>query len=270
MARLPTTPAPPAPRRSWVEQIMGLPISVLARGTAAHEPAALAAVRAVFAELVEMDAAFSPYRPDSIVSALVRGELALADCDELVQEVALRCDRAKELTGGLFDPVRPDGRWDPSGLVKGWAVERAARHLAAVPGVDWCLNAGGDVAVVCPSAVPFIVGIQDPLSPGRVADSVPCTGGGVATSGTAARGEHVYDPRSGRAAVAVASVTVIGPSLETADVLATAAFVAGDQALELIEAVAGYESMRIDTAGGRSSTPGWSGSVVRGDGRLSG
>lgn len=249
---------------------MGLPISVLARGDLAYSPGAIAAVRAVFAELVEVDAVFSPYRQDSVVSQLVRGELALSDCPEQVQDVAARCLVARDFTSGLFDATRPDGRWDPSGLVKGWAVERAARHLAAVEWVDWCLNAGGDVVVVCPNGVPFSVGIQDPHDPGRVAAVVACSRGGVATSGTAARGEHLYDPRSGAAATASASVTVVGPSLETADVLGTAAFSAGESALDVVDAIPGYEALRIDLDGHHSSTAGWTGHTVGGDGRLEG
>lgn len=239
---------------------MGLPVSVLARGTDAGSQDA--AVRAVFAELVAVDAVFSPYRADSVVSRLARGELTLAGCDTQVQDVAARCLLARERTGGLFDAARPDRRWDPSGLVKGWAVERAARHLAAVPGVDWCLNAGGDVVVVSPSGEDFVVGIEDPSNPARLAAVAPCRGGGVATSGTAARGEHLYDPRTGAPAAGVASVTVVGPSLETADVLATAAFVAGARALEVVEAVPGYEALRIDLHGRLAGTTGWTGSVT--------
>ena len=233
---------------------MGLPISVLARGAAAGADAAQEAVAAVYAELVEVDARFSPYRDDSEVSRLARGELRLVDCAADVQDVAVRCERFRELTGGVFDATRPDGRWDPSGLVKGWAVERAARHLSAVPDLDWCLNAGGDVVVVCPSGEPFNVGIQDPFESTRVAAVVACRAGAVATSGTAARGEHLYDPRSGGAAVGSASVTVVGPSLEAADVLATAAFVGG---LDLVAVLPGYEALSIDRDGRQVTTPGW-------------
>ena len=183
---------------------MGLPISVLARGPAAHSPAAHAAVGAVHAELADVDQLFSPYRPDSEVSRLDRGELDLAGCSADLREVADRCACATTWTDGLFQAVRPDGRWDPSGLVKGWAVERALRLLTAVDGVDWCLNAGGDVALWCPSGQPFTVGIADPHDRQRIAAAVPCLDGGVATSGLAARGEHLYDPRSGSPEVASA------------------------------------------------------------------
>jgi thiamine biosynthesis lipoprotein len=236
---------------------MGLPISVLARGSEAHSAAAERAVAAVFAELVEVDRVFSPYRPDSDVSRLAARALTLAGCAPVVGEVAARSEQARALTGGLFDATRPDGTWDPSGLVKGWATERAFAHLSGVAGLDWCLNAGGDVVVDCPSARPFTVGIQDPRDAAGVAATVQCVSGGVATSGTAARGAHLYDPRTGTATrSAWLSVTVAGPSLETADVLATAAYVAGDAWRDVVALVPGYEGLGID-GDGTTMTAGW-------------
>jgi thiamine biosynthesis lipoprotein len=49
--------------------------------------------------------------------------------------------------------------------------------------------------------------------------------GGVATSGTAARGAHLYDPNAQTLVDRRGSVTVVGPSLMWADVWATALFV---------------------------------------------
>lgn len=243
---------------------MGLPVSVLARGSGADSAAAADAVEALFDELRAVDAEFSPYRPGSAISRIIRGELQVGDASDEVRAVAARCERARAVTGGRFDATRPDGCWDPSGLVKGWAVERAVRHLVEAgpgtpgPAVDWCVNAGGDVMVVTPSGIPFTVGIQDPRDAGAVSATVTCAGGAVATSGTAARGAHLYDPRSGAAVVGGwLSVTVVGPSLEWADVLATAAFVAADGWAEVVSAVPGYEALGIDGSGALSTTPQW-------------
>jgi thiamine biosynthesis lipoprotein len=237
---------------------MGLPISVLARGAEAQAAAAEAAVRAVFAELVEVDRVLSPYRPDSEVSRIGRGELDLDAASPEVKDVAARCEQARALTGGLFDATRPDGTWDPSGLVKGWAAERAFAHLRGVAGLDWCLNAGGDVVVDCPSGEPFRVGIQDPRDPAGVATALPVVRGAVATSGTAARGAHLYDPRTGGAAASPwLSVTVTGPSLETADVLATAAYVAADDWPRVVRLVPGYAGLGIGADGALAPAQGW-------------
>src|SRR5215212_2197112 len=101
---------------------MGMPIDIDVRDAEVDvEPA--------FAWLREVDATFSTYREDSEISRLDRGELALADCRPEVDEVLTRCRALHDATGGYFS-VRPDRRLDPSGLVKGWAIDGAARRLA--------------------------------------------------------------------------------------------------------------------------------------------
>jgi len=226
---------------------MGLPVSLLARGEVGGLD-----VEPFYDELRWVDAVFSPYKEDSEVSRISRGELGLADAHPMVQHVATRCEEERERTGGLFDATTPDGRWDPSGFVKGWAVERASRLLAEGP--DWCVNAGGDVVVRCPSGEPFRVGVEDPRDRSRLVAVVPLAAGGLATSGTAARGDHLYDPRTGTAAIALASLTVVAPTLEQADVLATAAFV--DGGLRLV-AEAGCEGLAVRTDGAQATTPGF-------------
>lgn len=248
------------PRRSWVEQIMGMPVSVLCRGRSARTEPVDAAVRAVFAELRSVDEMFSTYKADSVVSQVRSGAIDLADCAHEVRAVAERANRWRGLTGGLFDPCRPDGTWDPSGLVKGWAVERAATSLRAVSSLDWCLNAGGDVFLHCEADRSFRVGIADPDDATRILTSVALTDGAVATSGTAARGRHIYDPRlGGTAQNRWASVTVTGPSLETADVLATAAFAAATGWRELLARFPDYAGLAIDPSGELEKGPGWAG-----------
>ena len=238
---------------------MGMPISVLARGLHASGEAAATAVEAVYEELRDVDAKFSTYKQDSEVSRLQRGEMVLAECSDEIQDIAGRCAAARELTGGLFDATRPDGTWDPSGLVKGWAAERAARHLAAVTDLDWCLNAGGDVVVISPSSVPFVVGIQDPTNDLRATASIAVAGGGIATSGTAARGAHLYNPLTRRRVTRSGSISVAGPSLERADLLATAAFVLEEHPLDFIVRFDGYEALEIGPGSGMRSTAGWHG-----------
>ena len=140
-------------RRVFVEQIMGLPISIHVRGTGAARPEVDVAAAAAFADLRSLDATFSTYRRDSEISRLDRGELALADASPLVHEVIGLCEQARRRTGGAFDArlPAPGGRhrYDPSGLVKGWAAERAFARFRALPGVDVYLNAGGDVVASC-------------------------------------------------------------------------------------------------------------------------
>jgi len=75
-----------------------------------------------------VDATFSPYREDSDVSGFGRGSLALADCAPELAEVLAACADVSARSGGYFTTT-PGGRFDPSGYVKGWAIERAAALL---------------------------------------------------------------------------------------------------------------------------------------------
>jgi FAD:protein FMN transferase len=87
-------------------------------------------VEPVFDWLREVDATFSTYRDDSDISRLDRGELTLAQCRPAVDEVLTRCLALQRDTDGFFS-VRAAGRLDPSGFVKGWAIDGAAERLAA-------------------------------------------------------------------------------------------------------------------------------------------
>ena len=220
-----------------VEQVMGLPVSLAVRGPV-DVAAVDAAWAAVVAELRDVDRVFSRYRADSVVSRLARGEVALDDCPPEVTEVLALGARAEQESRGAFRVRRPgpDGavELDADGVVKGWAVQRAARHLAALPDAAFCLSAGGDL--VChspdPTASPWRIGIEDPHDPRHVLAVVPLANGAVATSGTAHRGQHLVDGRTGRPPSGVASVTVVAADLTWADIDATAAFALGPEAAD--------------------------------------
>lgn len=225
------------PRRAYVAQIMGLPVSVHVRGPRAHAPAVAQLVEAAFERLRSDDRLFSTYRPHSQVSRIRRGELRLADAHARVREVADLCVEAETRTGQAFSAwlPGPDGRrqFDPTGLVKGWSVESTLAglraELARLGPHDILISAGGDVVVSCErvDTPDWRIGIEDPLDRTSMLRTVALRRGAVATSGTAARGSHIIDPASGQPADQLVSATVIGPSLTWADVYATAAFVKG-------------------------------------------
>jgi FAD:protein FMN transferase len=173
----------------------------------------------VFAWLRWVDATFSTYRPDSEISRLDRGERF--DPHPLVREVLAHCEALRVATGGRFD-ARAGGRLNPSGYVKGWAVERAAAFGRG----RFLIDAGGDVVL----RGTWRVGIRHPFERDKLAAAITVSDRAVATSGAYERGPHIVDPRTGRPATGLDSVTVIGPDLATADAYATAAFVAGDPA----------------------------------------
>jgi thiamine biosynthesis lipoprotein len=230
-----TGPAGPETSR-YVQQIMGMPISLALRGRHTSDGAALSAWADVVARLREVDLVFSTYREHSYISRLGRGEITVADCPVEVAEVLALGETARQESSGAFDVWRPGGdgvlRLDPSGVVKGWAVERAAAPLQALPGTDFCLSAGGDILcrTTIPAGAPWRIGIEDPAEPSRITAVVPLRSGAVATSGTSRRGQHLVDARNGRPPSEVASVTVVAGSLTWADIDATAAYAQGRDA----------------------------------------
>lgn len=231
---------------------MGTVFSFDVRG---GEPLAVqAALREAVAELHRVNEVFSTYRDDSQVSRLARGELTLADCDPEVAEVLELGAEAERSSDGWFS-LRYEGRLDPTGIVKGWAVERAARRVAESGATGVSVNGGGDVQLlgVPGPERPWRVGVSDPLRPGGLAAVVSAAGAAelaVATSGTAERGAHIVDPRTGRSAVTdLLAVTVVAPTVTWADCWATAAFAMGSrEGLAWLESLPDVEGLLI-TAG---------------------
>ena len=241
--------APPTVR--YVEHVMGMPISLALRGRHTGDEPARAAWAQVMASLREVDRVFSTYRADSAVSRLRRRETRLEDCPPEVAEVLALGATAERESHGAFSVwlPGPDGevRLDPSGVVKGWAAERAAQPLRDLPDTDFCLSAGGDVtcATADPGARPWRIGIEDPADPRRVLAVVPVHTGAVATSGTAHRGAHLLDARTGLPPAGVASVTVVAASLARADVDATAAYAHGPEAAHWLETRPGRSGLVV-------------------------
>jgi thiamine biosynthesis lipoprotein len=204
------------------------------------------AVDEAVAWLHRVDATFSTYRPESEISRLERGEISRDDCSPDVRHVLARCAELTRRTGGYFS-ARATGRLDPSGYVKGWAIERASDILVAHGSVSHCVNGGGDVQCVGWSAVgkPWRVGIAHPLLPMQLAAVVSGSDLAVATSGTAERGAHIVDPHSGRAPDGLASVTLVGAHLSEVDALATAAYAHGRRARDFVASLAGVGAFAV-------------------------
>ena len=231
-----------------VEHVMGTAVTFDVRGNQPEHEAIAAAV----ARLHDVDAEFSAYRPESAVSRLGRGELAIAEASEQLRWVVRRCDRLREETGGFFDAYAA-GFFDPSALVKGWAVQRAANGLQAAGVEQFCINAGGDVV----ARGRWRVGIRHPLDAQAIAAVVEAENLAVATSGLYERGEHVLNPASGRAPEGVLSVTVAGPDLGLADAYATAALAMGADGPAWTLELDGYEALTILADETVLTTPGF-------------
>jgi thiamine biosynthesis lipoprotein len=221
-----------------VEHVMGMPISLALRGRYAGTAEGEAAWHAALDVLHEVDAVFSTYRPDSWISRLGRGEVPIKECPPEVAEVLAIAERTRVDSAGAFDVWRVGtghaGALDPSGVVKGWAVERASAAFDHLEETDVCLSAGGDLTCTTrmPGSPGWRIGIEDPFDAQGIIAVVPVRDCAVATSGLAHREAHIVDPRTGAVPIAWASVTVLDASLTWADVDATAAFALGETAEE--------------------------------------
>jgi len=247
------------------EPVMGTVVSYLVDPGPLSDDEVSSAMAESTAELHRLDGIFSTWVPDSPMSRYRLGEL---DAEELPPEIPVvleLCASVKQMSRGWFDPWAMPGGVDPTGLVKGWAVEKATAILVRAGVAGALVNGGGDVATFgsCAGDGRWRIGIQHPWRVDALACVVEVAGGrAVATSGRYERGEHLIDPFAAalqhRATGARAvSATVSGPELAVADALATALMVAGSDALTLVAALRGYSAYRILEDGTEEATAGF-------------
>jgi thiamine biosynthesis lipoprotein len=244
--------------RHHVERVMGMAVSIDVRDDI--DPVA---ITDAVEWLHHVDATFSTYRSDSPVSLLGTGVLTLADMPDEVLGVLALCEDLRDDTDGAFDALAvpaPNGsHLDPSGVVKGWSIERTAELLEAHGARDFCVNAGGDIALrghPSPGEL-WRIGVRHPEHDHLSAAVLGGSGRlAVATSATYERGAHIIDPATGEPTADLASVTIVGPDLTYVDAYATAVFVKGLAGLEwLIERHPDHAGFAITWDGRAVSTP---------------
>jgi thiamine biosynthesis lipoprotein len=234
--------------------LMGMPITI----EVADEGVSPNDLEGVYRYLVSVDERFSTYKEASEVSRLNRGELRENEYSEGIREVLALSEETRRATGGYFNIWR-DGVCDPSGLVKGWAVRNAARILDDRGFHNYYLDAGGDLQLAgMKDGAPWRVGIRNPFNRAEHVKALSITDHGVATSGTAIRGQHIYNPYHAEQPITeVVSMTVIGPDVYEADRFATAAFAMGRMGVAFVEGLDGFEGYMIDAQGIATYTSGF-------------
>lgn len=241
--------------------LMGMPITVeIVDPTARYSDLA-----AVFAYLTTVDEMFSTYKEDSEISRINRGELVPAQYSTQMRTILRLSERTREETRGYFD-IRRDGICDPSGIVKGWAIQQAAKLLRGRGFRHFYIDAGGDIQVAGHNAEgkPWRVGIRNPFQHSEIVKVLSLTERGVATSGTAMRGQHIYNPhRQDTPILDIVSITVIGPNVYEADRFATAAFAMGREGIGFIARLTDFEGYMIDAQARATFTAGFERYVSR-------
>ncbi len=117
-----------------------------------------------------------------------------------------------------------------NGIGQGYITDRIADILLA-SGMDQALVDMGETRALGgrPDGGPWLVGLEDPRSPGQADQTVPLRDRAIATSGgygtqfdAAGRFNHIFDPHTGAMCSRYLSVSVIAPSATMADALSTA------------------------------------------------
>lgn len=218
--------------------------------------------------LHEADRIFSLYKPESPLSQLSRGEISVAECPPVVDEIWDECEVWEKATDGWFSPFTPQNTFDPSGIVKTWAAQRSAEYLLAHGITDLTLNAGGDVWLAdnLSSERDWRIGISKTVTIASadagvltVIDLAGTDYRAMATSGSAERGAHIWNPKAAgkTAANELLQVSVVARDLVTADIWATAAFAEGQRAVTHLNRIDGIEALFVLANGDLAATDGF-------------
>lgn len=216
-------------------------------------------IDSIFAYFTSIDRRFSTYKSDSEISRINRGELKESTCSKDMQEIFHLASKTKRETHGYFDVIR-HGQIDPSGIVKGWAIDKAANMLHQKGFVNFYVAAGGDIQASGKNkkGKKWQVGIKNPFNQKEIVKVVYLSGEGIATSGTYIRGQHVYNPfRPNEKLQDIVSLTVIGPNVYEADRFATAAFAMQKNGIAFIQSRKELEGYMIDKDGIATYTSGF-------------
>lgn len=243
--------------------IMGMPITVAIAPQDDREGRGEMYARQVFDYLRRIDDQYSPYKPESEVSRISRGDLPIDDASDEMKDIIQLAVDTKALTHGYFD-VWFNNKFDPSGLVKGWAIYHAAAILEQAGYRNYCIDGAGDIEIRGRNEddQPWRIGIRNPFDPSTLVKILAVEDRGVATSGTYIRGQHIYNPVDGGEADDMASITVVGPNVYEADRLATAAFAMGLDGIGFIESIPGCDAYMVERDGNATYTPGFARYIV--------
>lgn len=194
--------------------------------------------RKVFSYFEWVDETFSTYKKTSEISKLNNG--IMSGSKEVREVLRLAADTYND-TNGYFD-IRYQNRIDPSGIVKGWAIHNAAQILSDAGVTDYYVETGGDIEV---SGRERHIGIRNPFNVREILKIVTLSNGGIATSGSYERGPHIYNPKTGKPAAEIMSLTVIGPNVYEADRFATAAYAMGEKGIEFVGRIPGLAGYMV-------------------------
>ena len=203
-------------------------------------------INEVFSYFHYIDNKFSTYKKNSEMSQINRGEIKKKDFSFEMKKILALCEKTKKETNGFFD-INNKGFLNPSGIVKGYAINKGANILKNKGFKNIYVEIAGDIQVFGKDekGKDWKIGIQNPFNKEEIVKVVSLSNKGIATSGTYIRGDHIYSPKENNKTNDIVSVTIIGPNVYEADRFATAVFAMGEKGLKFLVTLNGFEGYII-------------------------
>jgi len=231
---------------------MGMPITVEVVDDISKKD-----VQKIFDYFKSVDKRFSAYKKNSEINMINDKRLQIKDSSEEMRQIFELAEQTKKETNGYFD-IHHNGKFDPSGIVKGWSIFNASKILWELGFKNFYIDAGSDIQVSGKNGKEnWTVGIKNPFKQEEVIKVVTLEDKGIATSGNYIRGDHIYNPKSNKEISGVVSLTVIGPNVYEADRFATAAFAMDEEGINFIESLEGFEGYLVNEKGIATFTSGF-------------
>src|SRR5574344_25172 len=137
---------------------------------------------------------------------------------------------------------------DLGSMVKGYATDLIVEILNKYHINNAVIDLGGNIYVKgLNKGALWRVGIQDPFNKSRIPlGYLDLTNKSIVTSGTNERGKHIINPKTGKKATDIKSITIIADKSMDAEGLSTGCFVMGLNSLVLLNSYPSLSAIIID------------------------
>jgi thiamine biosynthesis lipoprotein len=213
----------------------------------------------VVAELERLQQMLNKFNPDSELSILSKNAVRNpAGMSDELWNILLDGKKYHELTSGYFDITLSDFQGiefdndmhtvcfrgkllslDLGGYAKGYAMLKVRKMLVSLGIMQAFINFGNSSVMALgqhPAGKSWLVGIDNPFTPGQVLGSVELCDNSLSTSGNLPHhNQHIVNPRSGEFYTGKKVVSVVADNDLEAEILSTALLLADDDAAEQIK-----------------------------------